>query len=135
MKIICTITGMLVFFAAASLTAQQVGTITGLATDVSGQPVVGVQVYISALDQGAIAQTNGRYLLQNIPTGVHTVTAQRIGYRTVSGEVTVTEGQVTSFDFQLFNSAADDARDCRHGLNRPGIGGALADLGRQGQHG
>ena len=101
MKIICTITGMLVFFAAASLTAQQVGTITGLATDVSGQPVVGVQVYISALDQGAIAQTNGRYLLQNIPTGVHTVTAQRIGYRTVSGEVTVTEGQVTSFDFQL----------------------------------
>src|SRR5688572_23101667 len=86
------------------LGAQQ--QLTGRVTDLrTGQPMPQVQVFISALSQGALSQQNGRYVLLNVPVGTHTVTAQRIGYRTATQTVTVTAGQTVQLDFGLNEEA------------------------------
>ncbi len=89
-----------------SLGAQQGGTITGRVTDAStGQPLAAVQVFISALDLGGLTQQNGRYLLQNVPAGTHTLAVSRIGYRTVEAQVTVGGGQTVEQNFSVAEEA------------------------------
>jgi len=92
--------------AAPSLHAQQTGTLTGRVTDSQGgAPVASVQVFIEGLSLGALTQQNGRYLLVNVPAGTHTLTASRIGYRTVTQEVTVGAGATVVQDFTLSEEA------------------------------
>jgi TonB-linked SusC/RagA family outer membrane protein len=91
---------------APSLDAQQTGTVTGRVTDSQGgAPIASVQIYIEGLNLGALTQQNGRYLLVNVPAGTHTVTAARIGYRTVQQEVTVGAGATVVQDLNLTEEA------------------------------
>lgn len=84
----------------------QEGTITGRVTDAqSGQPVASVQVYIANMDTGVLTPQNGRYLLQNVPAGTHTLTAQRIGYETVTRQVAIAAGGTVVQDFSLSENA------------------------------
>ena len=84
---------------AVPLRAQQ---ITGRIIDQSnGQPLAAVQVSIPGTGVGALTQQNGRFLLLNVPVGTHTITAQRIGYRTQSAQVTVSAGATLVQDFTL----------------------------------
>ena len=78
------------------------GTITGLVQDVAtGAPISAVQVFIADLDLGVLTRANGRYLMQNVPVGPQTLTAQRIGYRQLTAQVTVAAGGTVSQDFDL----------------------------------
>ena len=61
--------------------AQQ---ITGRVSTTSGEPLAAVQVFITGSGIGALTQQNGRFLLLNVPVGTHTVTAERIGYRSTN---------------------------------------------------
>jgi len=89
-----------------SVRAQQGGTITGRVVDAStGQAIAAVQVFISALDIGGLTQQSGRYLLQNVPAGTHTLSVSRIGYRTTEAEVTVAGGQTVEQNFSLAGEA------------------------------
>ncbi len=89
-----------------SLGAQQGGTISGRVLDSqSGQPIAAVQIFISTLDLGGLTQQNGRYLLQNVPPGTHTLTVARIGYRTANAQVTVGGGQTVEQNFTLAEEA------------------------------
>jgi TonB-linked SusC/RagA family outer membrane protein len=91
---------------APSLSAQQTGTVTGRVTDAQGgAPIASVQIYIEGLNLGALTQQNGRYLLVNVPAGTHTVTAARIGYGTVTSEVTVGAGATVVQDLVLAQEA------------------------------
>ena len=91
---------------APGLEAQQTGTVTGRVTEAgSGEPVPSVQIFIEGLDIGALTQQNGRYLLQNVPAGTHTVSAERIGYRTQTAEVTVGSGETVVQNFQVSEEA------------------------------
>ncbi len=92
--------------AAPSLSAQQAGTVTGRVTDSQGgAPIASVQIFIEGLNLGALTQQNGRYLLVNVPAGTHTVTAARIGYGTVTREVTVGAGATVVQDIVLTEEA------------------------------
>lgn len=92
--------------AVPSLDAQQTGTVTGRVTDSQGgAPIASVQIYIEGLNLGALTQQNGRYLLVNVPAGTHTVTAARIGYRTVTQEVSVGAGATVVQDIVLSEEA------------------------------
>jgi TonB-linked SusC/RagA family outer membrane protein len=87
----------------SQLGAQQV---TGRVLDQSsGQPVAAVQVFIAGSGIGALSQQNGRYLLLNVPPGTHTLTAERIGYRAVSEQITVTGASTVVQDFRLSEEA------------------------------
>ena len=85
---------------------QLVGTLTGRVTDAgSGQPLSAVQVYIEAIDLGVLTQQDGRYLMSGVPAGTHSVSVQRIGYTTMTQEVTLTDGQTVVTDFRLDQEA------------------------------
>ncbi len=81
--------------------AQQTGTVTGRVLDETGSPLPVVQVTITDLSVGVLSQQNGTYTLQNVPVGTHALTAQRLGYRVVTQNVTVTAGGAATADFEL----------------------------------
>jgi len=91
---------------ASNVAAQQAGTVTGIVTDgQSGQPLVAAQVFLSGLDLGVITSQNGRYLLVGVPAGTHTLTADRLGHRVETQEITVTAGGSAVANFTLLAQA------------------------------
>src|SRR5688572_26003345 len=99
---LCLIALLAVFFA-PQLSAQQVtGRVTNSQT---GEPLAAVQVFIAGSGIGALSQQNGRYLLLNVPAGTHTLTAERIGFRSATEQVNVAAGETVVQDFQLGEQA------------------------------
>ncbi len=88
--------------AVPSVSAQQ---ITGRVVSTSGEPLAAVQVFIAGSGIGALTQQNGRYLLLNVPAGTHTLTAERIGFQSMTSQVTVTAGETAVQDFSLSEQA------------------------------
>ena len=69
------------------LQAQQ-GNISGLVLEEgSGNALQGAQVTISEMQRGVLAGAGGRFLLEGVPVGTHTVTVEYIGYATARQEV------------------------------------------------
>ncbi len=82
--------------------AAQTGTVYGKVTDAqTGLPVAPVQVFIFSLDLGGLTQQNGRYLLQNVPVGTHTLTVARVGYQTLQAQIVVTDKQSVEQNFAI----------------------------------
>ncbi|MBI4521831.1 MAG: TonB-dependent receptor plug domain-containing protein, partial [Gemmatimonadetes bacterium] len=104
-----TIVGILATLALSAATdawSQASGTVTGLVRDVGSlAPVSAAQVYIPQLGVGSLTQANGRYVLVNVPAGTHTIQAERIGYRTISQQITVVAGQSVEANFALAEDA------------------------------
>lgn len=90
----------------AGTLAQEGGTVTGEVIDGrSGAPVGSAQVYLPSLDRGGLTRANGRFLLADVEPGTHEITAERIGYGTVSRTVEVEAGEVATVDFELTQEA------------------------------
>lgn len=102
-----TLAGAVAFiFLTALPVAGQNGTITGSVTDASTtRPLASVQVYLVDTSLGTLTSQNGRYLILNVPAGTYQIRAERIGFATVTQEVTVTGGQTAQVDFQLETAA------------------------------
>ena len=84
------------------LEAQSQGQIIGQVTDQATlRPLGEVQVYIPGAGLGALSRADGRFLILNVPVGTYSVTAERIGMRPASREITVAAGQSVTVDFQL----------------------------------
>jgi len=81
----------------------QVGKLTGVVTDVqTGEPLVGVQVYLEGTGRGSLTTENGRYFILNVPPGVYTLVAELLGYQTTQFEnVQVSIDITRTVDFQL----------------------------------
>jgi TonB-linked SusC/RagA family outer membrane protein len=100
---LCLIALVAAFLMVTGVGAQQ---ITGTVKDAqTGQPMSAVQVFIQGTGIGALTQNNGRYLLLNVPAGPHQVTAQRIGFKANTQQVTVAAGQTVTVDFGLAEEA------------------------------
>ena len=85
-----------------NLGAQQGGTVTGRVIDVSSsQPIAAVQVFIASLAVGGLTQQNGRYLLQNVPAGTHTLSVFRFGYPITRVQITVAGDRTVEQDFAI----------------------------------
>src|SRR5687768_5122460 len=88
------------------VSAQQTGSVTGRVTEAqSGAPLAAVQLFIAGSGIGVLSQQNGRYLLLNVPAGTHTLSAQRIGYRAATQQITVAAGGTVVQDFPLAEEA------------------------------
>ncbi|UCC25281.1 MAG: carboxypeptidase-like regulatory domain-containing protein, partial [Gemmatimonadales bacterium] len=86
--------------------AQNTGNITGRVQDgATLQPLAGAQVVIDGLNIGALANSEGRFLLTNVPAGTHIVRTVVIGYGAATQQVTVSAGQTTVVDFSLSQTA------------------------------
>jgi TonB-linked SusC/RagA family outer membrane protein len=85
--------------------AQETGTITGRVTDAAGQPLVGVQVHVPALNQGIVTNPEGQFQLVNIPAGQHVVRVQTLGFASSEQTVTVVSGETVTVNFALTQEA------------------------------
>ncbi|PKD43097.1 SusC/RagA family TonB-linked outer membrane protein [Rhodohalobacter barkolensis] len=81
----------------------QSGTIQGNVTDISGEPLPGVNVIIDLEDRTIGASTNldGYYEITNVPVGFVEVRTRYIGYQPVTREVDVNDGEITVVNFEL----------------------------------
>src|SRR5512138_851754 len=90
----------------AAVQAQQTGTIQGTVTDqVTKAPLSGVQVFVVGTGTGALTDQDGGFLLTDVPSGMQTVRAERIGYGEVERQVEVPAGGSTTVQLQLSESA------------------------------
>ena len=78
------------------------GTIRGKVTDIENSPLPGANVYVPAVGVGAAADTDGNYIVLNIPVGEYDVVVQMMGYQkqTITG-VNVVMDQTSWLNFKL----------------------------------
>ena len=92
-------------FAAVAQENNEEGRIAGIVENTDGTTLPGAQVAIKDLQIGSVTGPEGKYTLESVPAGEHTVEASFVGYRTKSKQVTLTSGETTSIDFTLQESA------------------------------
>ncbi|MDA0329951.1 MAG: SusC/RagA family TonB-linked outer membrane protein [Gemmatimonadetes bacterium] len=92
--------------ASAPALQAQTGQITGNVTNAASGAALGeVQVFLEGRQLGTLTRSDGRYLILNVPVGAYQVTAQRIGFGSVTQAVTVTAGSAAAVNFSLSTQA------------------------------
>ena len=83
--------------------APPVGSITGRVIDsTTGRAVPDVAIVVTGTEIGATSRDDGRYTLDQVPVGTHTLQARRLGYAPITrSDVVVTEGETTVVDFAV----------------------------------
>src|SRR6266851_6944442 len=76
----------------ARMPAQDKGKITGQATDVNHDPLVGAHVELQPLRQTAVADAQGQFTITNLPPGKYTLIISYVGFKQFSREVNVAPG-------------------------------------------
>ena len=74
------------------MSAQDKGKITGQATDVNHDPLVGAHVELQPLGQTAVADAQGQFTITNLSPGKYTLIISYMGFKQFSREVNVTSG-------------------------------------------
>ncbi len=92
----------LVFVLTCSVSAQ-LSRIKGKVTSVSdNKPVPFANVIINNSDLGAIADTNGNYIIENVPPGIYNISCSFIGFKpAIQYEVNVTSVKPAIVNFEL----------------------------------
>jgi TonB-linked SusC/RagA family outer membrane protein len=91
--------------AGANAQAQNTGRITGKVTGDGGLPVALAQVSVLGASRSAVTDSNGTYLIVEVPAGTVRVQARRIGYTPVTVQVNVRAGATANADFALSSAA------------------------------
>jgi iron complex outermembrane recepter protein len=73
----------------------------------SGEAVAVAQVRLLELRRSQTADADGRFRFRNVPDGVHTLVAERIGYAPASMEVSVQAGSATAVVLELRATALE----------------------------
>ena len=88
--------------------AAQTGTVTGEVTAATtSRPIGDAHVLIEDTRISGPTNDRGRYMLQNVPVGVHTIRVSIIGYATSEKQVTITPGATIVENFTLEVSASN----------------------------
>jgi iron complex outermembrane recepter protein len=89
--------------------AQQIGSIFGNIRTPEGNPVEGITVALTQGNYATITDASGRFTLQNLPTGSHTVVARGVGYREERREVVLTsDALVLNFTLSATTNALQE---------------------------
>lgn len=81
---------------------QATGSITGTVTEAStSRPLVGATVSVPGTQLSALTGAEGRFLLDDVPPGTHSMRASMLGYDEQAQSVEVTAGQAASVSFEL----------------------------------
>jgi hypothetical protein len=92
------ISAILLLAAAAGVSAQ--GTITGRVTGApEGRPLPNAAVILDGV-RGVTTGNDGRFLIDRVPAGTHSVEARILGYIAVTETVTVKDGGTVTVDFR-----------------------------------
>lgn len=92
--------------APGAIQAQETGRIVGQVTAATNmRPLEGAQVVVEGLRIGGLTNSEGRFLILNVPAGTHTVRVENLGFAAASQQVTVTAGGTATVDFTLTETA------------------------------
>ncbi|MDO9548524.1 MAG: TonB-dependent receptor [Candidatus Marinimicrobia bacterium] len=82
------------------------GKIAGNVIDKStGLPLAGVNMYIPSEQIGSVTDSDGYFVILNVPPGIHDVVASMIGYKILTvRNVSVATDQTTNLDFEMESS-------------------------------
>ena len=83
----------LAFFIGLSAVVAAQNSITGIVVDVKNQPLKNVSVYAPELHKGTTTDENGKYKLNQIPTGTIKLTFVLVGYATQNNTLTIKESE------------------------------------------
>jgi hypothetical protein len=124
--------GFSLALSAATLQAQQPpptqqetrGSVTGIVRDAGSQtPIALVSVQLAGTSFGANTGPDGRYIIANVPAGIYTIQARRVGYSpTVLADVRVERGAPTVKDVALQTQALTLTGVVTTGLADPASG-------------
>jgi hypothetical protein len=93
---------LLLVLSSGSAFAQVSGKVQGTVTDEdTGQPLVGAQVVVEGTNLGNVTNEDGYYFINNVAVGIQSITAQYLGYQTLSQEERILAGQTMTVDFTL----------------------------------
>ncbi len=87
-------------------TAAAQTNVAGTVVSGTGQPLAGVQVLIPNLQMGTLTNSDGRFVIQNVPNGAQIMRAELIGYEAQQHRVDVTGTTVTE-NFTLIETAVE----------------------------
>ena len=92
--------------AVTTASAQNTGQIAGRVVAANTErPLIGAQIVVEGLRIGALAQSDGRYVIPIVPAGTYTVRVELIGFAVESRQVTVAAGGSATADFSLRETA------------------------------
>jgi TonB-linked SusC/RagA family outer membrane protein len=78
------------------------GRITGRVTEAGATTTISAtQIHLVGTRIGTLSATNGTYQILNVAPGTYQITAERLGYKTVTRPVTVRAGQASPINFEL----------------------------------
>jgi TonB-linked SusC/RagA family outer membrane protein len=101
--------GLAILLPANPLEARQTptqGRVIGSVTDqATAAPIASAQVYVQGTNIGALTDAAGRFVLEDVPAGTHTIVAQRIGYATGQSQVTVASSEPATVALALSQDA------------------------------
>lgn len=69
-----------------------------------GKPVQGANVGFKAINKGSASDKDGRFAIQNIPEGTHTLVVSAVGYQKITREITIDGGQILELQLELQES-------------------------------
>ena len=95
------------FMFCATLFAQGAGTIRGVVTASDGEPLIGANVVVEGTMLGAATDTDGSFVVLNVPAGEYTVTVSYVSYKSASATVIVTDGGTATANFSLETDLLD----------------------------
>lgn len=83
------------------------GTVVGRVTDSTGAGIPGVVVLLAGTKNSAVTDSQGRFVLRNVPTGEQRITAKRFGYYPAWQSVTVVDGQTVTVQLRLVSAPTE----------------------------
>ncbi|NIT55407.1 MAG: TonB-dependent receptor, partial [Aliifodinibius sp.] len=99
-KVLYSVVGILLFTAATTFaqTGQLEGTIINAEEN---SPLPGINVGVAGTTLGAATDTDGKFIIENIPVGSHTIKISAVGYEREERNITISEGETSSITVTL----------------------------------
>ena len=93
---------------APAVAAQDTATLVGRVTDTAGEPLPGVNVYLSGTTRGTATDLDGRYRIAGVEIGAYRLVASILGFTPGTTDIRVTApGEAGPFDFALEEAVSE----------------------------
>ena len=97
-------------FSQTNQSLESLGTVSGIVIDaITNDHLVGVNIYIQNTTIGSASDTKGKFLITNIPSGLHTIVASMIGYKPEKKLIMIRENNVAEINIGLIVKQVEEA--------------------------
>jgi len=100
--VLCVITVILLLFQLPLLAQQSEETVLkGTITDVSGNPLPGVNIFVQDIHRGTTSDSDGTYRFTDLPEGTYTIVFSFVGFAEKNKKVTIRSGRTETLNVTL----------------------------------